>query len=69
MGVDTGAVKTNQLTQQKASKPRKVNFTMRTASNVGHPSKQHELGDKRGKRRIRNFTGPGQKELAGGQIL
>ena len=41
------AVKTNDSLNQKASKPRKVNFTMRTASNVGHPSKQDELDDKR----------------------
>lgn len=31
------AVKTNDSLNQKASKPRKVNFTVRTASNVGHP--------------------------------
>lgn len=70
------AVKTNDSLNQKASKPRKVNFTVRTASNVGHPSKQDELDDKRARirnfrARIRNLQDQGQKEteLAGGQIL
>lgn len=63
------AVKTNDSLNQKASKPRKVNFTMRTASNVGHPSKQHELGDKRAREESETLQDQGQKELAGGQIL
>ena len=41
------AVKTNDSLNPKASKPRKVSFTMWTASNVGHLSKQDERGEKR----------------------
>lgn len=62
------AVKTNDSLNPKASKPRKVSFTMRIDSNVGHPSKQ---GDKRAREESETSQDQGQNEtgLAGGQIL
>ena len=65
------AVKTNDSLNPKASKPRKVSFTMWTASNVGHPSKQDERGEKRAREESETSQDQGQNEtgLAGGQIL